>query len=437
MFPKKIKVTDGISLSVINTDKFKSSVFSFSLTTKYSLENSANVTILAKLLNRGSKKYPSIAEVNRALDELYSSYLEIKSNRKVNMLSFNLTADILDNKYALDGTDILGGVISVTADLLFNPLFLTEDFEDIFEHEKKLISDSLKASRVNPRSYATMRCAELVSRDEPCSFTLEMLMEAHEATTLESVREFYRNLLSASHIDVFYIGGESGDAVAAKLKSCFADFAPNSLTEEFCRPRAYMHKPYVFGSEQLPVSQGKLAMGFNMGVTLADGIHKYCTALLLNEIFGGSAASKLFLNVRERMSLCYYCSSSCGLYTGSMLVSCGFEVKNFEKVRSAILAEFENIQNGDISEFELEAAKKSLINVYTQLYDTPIELQAFYGERIFFGILDRIEDCISEFSSITAEEISALAQKISLAAAFYVEGTGIPTEESEGDEYDE
>ncbi len=443
MFPQKLSVTDSLSLSVINTDKFKSSVISVSLTTERTPDNMANSLILAGLMRRGTQSLPSMAQLNRALDELYGSYLEIKSSRLYDSLTFSITGEVLDNAYSPDGTDILGGVIDIASELLLHPSFLTSDFSEIFKQEKKLVADTFESARDNPRSYASMRATELLRRSDSGEPTLEALKEATAKATLEGVLEFYRSLLTSSNIDVFYVGSENSEYIKAKLASVFDDHKVKNASDKAKTPKAPTPLPYAFEIEKMPVSQGKLSLGFNTGITVSDGKEAYCTALLLNEIFGGSPASKLFLNVRERMSLCYYCSSSYSIYSGIMLVSSGIEVKNLEIAKNAIITEFEKLKSGEITEFELEAAKRSLTNSYTQLYDSPFDLQAFYSGRMFFGILDGIEDCIAAFSKIKAEDIAALAQRTVLSSAFFVEGTGVPRgeddneNESEAEEYGE
>jgi predicted Zn-dependent peptidase len=144
---------------------------------------------------------------------------------------------------------------------------------------------------------------------------------------------------------------------------------------------------------------------------------------MLNELLGGSPSSKLFLNVRERMSLCYFCSSSFSIYTGAIMVSCGIEPSNYSLAKNAILDQFEEIKKGNVSDFELSAAQKSISNSYLQLYDSPFDIQSFYSGRRFFGVDDEIEECLKKLMAVTKEQIKDLASSISLDAEFFIEGT--------------
>ena len=184
----------------------------------------------------------------------------------------------------------------------------------------------------------------------------------------------------------------------------------------------------------MPVSQGKLSLGFRTGVCSDSGTKDVYVAMMLNELFGASPASKLFLNVREKMSLCYYCSSSYHRYSGILTVNCGIESKNRALAEEAILAELNELAKGNISEIEFHAARKSLENSYRQIYDNPFELQAFYGTRELFGISETIEECRLSLLEVTAEEVAALAKKIIYDTSFFVEGIGGVESEDEENE---
>ena len=68
----------------------------------------------------------------------------------------------------------------------------------------------------------------------------------------------------------------------------------------------------------MDVAQAKLVMGFRTGIAVPGGD---VTAMrLMSALFGGTPHSKLFLNVREKLSLCYYCSSSYDRHKGKMCI---------------------------------------------------------------------------------------------------------------------
>lgn len=79
--------------------------------------------------------------------------------------------------------------------------------------------------------------------------------------------------------------------------------------------------------EELPVSQGKLVIGFRLGECMEDP--DIAALHVFNSVYGSGTSSKLFMNVRERLSLCYYASSIIDIHKGIMLVASGIEFEKF------------------------------------------------------------------------------------------------------------
>ena len=432
----KEKITDGISLSVIQSDKFKAGVIAFSLSLPLTRKGSAYNHILSGLLRRGTQKYPTMALLNRRLDELYGSYVEIKSNHVGNNLSLTFICEVLDNKYIPDGTDTIAGVIDIVSNMLLCPLFAGDKFDSsLFDQEIRNILDALNAEINNTRVYAVKRCAELMFEDYDDYPTVLETKSIVSSTTLDDIKAHYYSLINSAPLDVFYIGATPTEQLKKSILNAFGSHTFGSFGG-LCEAQAISRKDFTQASEQMPVSQGKLAMCFSTNCCISAESDDYYAALMLNEIFGGSASSKLFVNLREKMSLCYYCSSSYSTFSGIMTVSSGIEVKNFEKVKTAILDQLDQIKNGNISEEELYSAKRSILNAYRQLYDSPFDLQSFYSGRIMFGIPDTIEDCISKLSALKISDVVRVAQKVKLDALFFVEGT-YNSDTGEADEEDE
>ena len=116
--------------------------------------------------------------------------------------------------------------------------------------------------------------------------------------------QHYQQLLSASRLEIIYSGSCEESRVENALQEALA-MLPRGTAEELlpAQLRLPPSEPrYV--PEEMDVTQGKLAMGFRC---LSDDIP---AMIMVNLLFGGSSNSKLFLNVREKLSLCYYASSS-------------------------------------------------------------------------------------------------------------------------------
>ena len=121
MLLNKEEISKGIFLSTINTDKFKAETLSFSITSPISDNSLAYSLVLSGLLRRGTQKYPSVGALNRVLDDLYGSYVEIRSSQIGNNISLILNCEFLNSKYITENIDIIDGVIDIISQILLFP----------------------------------------------------------------------------------------------------------------------------------------------------------------------------------------------------------------------------------------------------------------------------------------------------------------------------
>ena len=432
MTPQTRHISDAITLDAIQTDRFKTGVLTITFSMPQDPVRAAHHILLTGIMRRGTRRYPSLAAINRRLDELYATEVEIRSSKLGKNLLMTITAELLDDRYVRSQTDILAGVIDALSEIVLHPLYENDTFdEETVAQEIRCAIDALDAEINNTRAYAVTRCTEAMYRETPEFPTVKKIKDVLRHADGKTLYRHYCDLLSHASVNVFYIGGAPIDRVATLLGTSFAEYPQGARAGVIALSPSTPCAALAL-KEQMPVSQGKLAMGFRTGVSIATA-PDYHKGLLLNELFGGSPASKLFLNVREKMSLCYYCSSSYSIYTGDMMVSSGIEVKNPARVRKAILSQFADIQQGRITEAEFEAAKRSLENCYRQIYDNPLDLSSFFGSRRFFGFGESVEDCRRAIAAVTREDVISLAQNVVCDTEFFIEGT-IEDEEVDADE---
>ena len=431
MTPNKVKLWDSVSLTSIQTSKFKTGMLSLSLCLPLSKRNSAHNSLISGVMRRGTEKYKNAAELNRALDELYAATVEFKSSRCGKHCLLTLSAEMLDNAYVADDIDVLDGVSEILSEMLLHPKTENGIFtEDAVTKEKTHVIDAIKAEINNPRAYASDRCAELLHRADDDFATLEDMLYEVEHTTAASLYEYYRSLLEDSSLSIYYVGSEPIEKVSEIIKRRFAAFSGSDKGE-----RTLLAEPYgeaVERTEKMAVSQGKLCLGFRTGVLASD--EEYFATALFNEIFGGSPASKLFMNVREKMSLCYYCSSRYDSFMGNVTVSAGINVSDRERAYAAIMAQLNDLKLGKISDEELTAAKKAVAHSFRQIYDYPFELVAFYRNKELFGIKATPESYSERFDAVSREQIVSAANKVVLDSVFFLEGTLEGSDEEDNDE---
>lgn len=431
MLPKQTIISDNIRLSSVYTDKFKTAALTFSLHTPLNERDYLLSLVLAGVMRRGTKNYPSMSSINKRLDELYASAIDIQSIINGNILTFCISAEILENKFTLDGTDICAEALKIISEILLSPITVDGAFPcSTVEYEKKFVKDSLEAETNNTKLYAASRIKELMSRNGTCFPTLKYMLAHIDEITPKELTEYYSHLISKTSLNIFYIGSENSESVSQKIQSAFMDFkcitthsTASTVPEKACE--------FLSVTEDMPVSQGKLALGMRTNTVM--GAKSNAAAIALNEIYGASPASKLFLNVRERLGLCYYCNSSYSPLSGNLTVFSGINSINREKATKEILHQFDEIKKGNISSAEMLAAKKSLEYSYMQIYDSPFSLQSFYTIRELFGIKETVDECKEKILSVTKNDICELANETLYDTCFFVNGTLAYGAEDEND----
>lgn len=397
-------------------------------------ETAASRALIPRVLRRGCTPYPTMRSITERLQELYNASLSTGGVSKLGeMQVITQTAWMLEDDVVPAGSDILGGVLSLFSDVWFHPLLRANQFdEDYTMGEKRTLTDSIRARINNKNAYAAMRCAQEMCRMEKYAVAETGTVESVAAASPESVYAAYGELLRSMPCEIYYVGRSDAGRVAEVLRRSFDNVKRSNLIHaatDVVRRADTVREV----TEDQPTAQAKLSLGFRMGVCEADG--KLPQMLLFNELFGASPTAKLFMNVREKLSLCYYCSSRIENLKGTMLVSCGIENEKKQAAQEEILAQLEDIRQGRISDSELEAAKKSLRCAFMQMGDDPASLARWEFGRRLSGRADASpEKELAVIESLGRADMAELARGITLDTVYFMRAAGDTAETEREDE---
>ncbi len=425
MIPNHETLWGGGGLRVISTQKFKSA--SFSLQTALPLERKEawKNTLLLAVLRRGCEQYPTLEALNSRLDYLWGAELSVRNFFRGDSQIIGLGAEFVDAAYLPAGEDPVGSLLEVMMQLLFHPLLDERGqlLERYVESEKSLHIDTIRSLSNNPRAYASAHCREAVYAAEPSGQSPMGRIEDVEQITAKELTEHWRRLTAHMTPDFFYVGGEDPKEIRAKIQRALqrelrcGEGEPVALT---VAPPVFK-KNTLYLQEELPVSQGQLLLALRTDVTLTHAL--YPALLVYNEILGASPISKLFVHVRERMSLCYHCSSSLNSYKGTVMILCGLEPSNRQRAEDAILAQISAMAQGDFTEEELTAAVLSLQNGYRQLSDSPGAMENYYYCRSLLGVNISPEALCRCLEQVTKDMVREVAATMRLDTVYFLNGT--------------
>ena len=368
---------------------------------------------------RGCEKYPTQADINKKLQYLYSGEVVARNDAFGEYQIFGLKSNMLDNRYSM-GTDVTMETIELICNMIFNPLLENKVFSESYTSGEKInLIDIIEAERNNKTKYSMQRLKEEMCKNEV--FGISKLGKAEDIQKIspQSLYNAYNEILSTCPIEIYFVGICDFECVSNFLVSQFNAIKRSPiLIKKATTIEKAIKITQIVDNEN--VKQGKLCLGYRTGYKVED--NKYYLLQLFNEVFGGSPTSKLFMNVREKMSLCYYCRSIVNQRNGIMLVASGIEFDKKEIAENAIIEQLNEIKNGNITREEFESARKSIRNGYLQVYDSAESMETWTFFRGLCGSCATPRDECDKIDTATIKDVQAVAKKMTLDTVYFLKG---------------
>lgn len=413
-------IAEGIRFCSVKTDKFKTCRVNISLAMPLDKNASARA-ILPFMFSRRCAKYPDYTSLNRVLDELYGATVSagVLKRGEAQVISFSMSA--IDDRFALDGDKVALECTKLLADMIFDPLTEGESFpENIIEQEKRLLVEAIENEQNDKRRYAMLRCEQLMFADEAYGINRFGSVEDVKALTPDVVYAAWRDVLEKATVQITMVSSMDPQPIVDLIREKFSEIErhPVDIKTQFV---SGLPKPEYI-SESMPLKQGKLVMGFRTGMRSEDDMMPAMKVAV--DIFGGGTYSKLFSVVREKMSLCYYCSAALFNSKGIVMVQSGIEDANEEKAKNEIINQLRLTAEGEFTDEDFSSSIKSLTDSILGNSDTPEEITAWYASQILRNELKAPETYAKEIGSVDRAEVVRAAKTIMLDTIFMLKSSG-------------
>ncbi len=417
---KQYTVCDGVGFRSIEDTRFKTMRiavnFLVPLDEKYQVAARA---LLPFLLTRASREYPDFTKMSARLAELYGASLSADVQKMGDTQVISVCATGLADDYTLEGGGISGDLAELLCSVLFQPLLVDGLFPaDGFEQERRQTIELIDSEFNDKRVYAKQRCEQILCEGEPYSVSRYGSRDSILSLKREDMTAIWRDLLRRARIEIMALGSCDPQPIRERFQKAFESVERDPVRSfpVLC-PEA--KSEVRVETERMEVAQSKLVLGFRTGEIAEQDRPAF---RLMTALWGGTPHSKLFLNVREKLSLCYYCSARCNVNKGFLLVESGVETQNIEPAKKEILAQLEEVQLGRFTEEELAAAKLSLCNNYRTIKDYLGGLESFYLSQIFNETVQTPEEAAQEISRVTAEQVTEAAKRVRLDTEYRLVG---------------
>lgn len=415
----RTEILPGVYLTAVQSDKFKTGCFSLNLLRPMKKEEAAANALIPSVLLRGSETCPDIASISAKLDELYGASVGTLVRKKGEVQLVGFYCDYVQDEYVDE--PVFAPVMAFLAELLLHPRLENGAFPEAVVDSEKLNLENAMLSRINDkRTYAASQLIRTMCAGQPYGIPRIGEPDDLKNITAKSLYAHYRDLLATSRVELFYMGSLSPAAVTKVLQTVLAELPRAEVFVPVGTTPAPAARPVQEKTERLDVTQGKLSLGFFTDITAKDP--RYPALVLAATVFGGGATSKLFTNVREEMSLCYYASASFEKFKGVLSVSSGVEFSKLETAKTEILRQLEACKAGDITDDELESARGYLVSDLKIAMDSPGRLDDYYMGQILLEQDGTMEDLASAIARVTKQEAADAIQALRLDTIYALEG---------------
>ena len=406
-----------IYLTEIYDEKFKSNMVKFSFVTPYDEKRSYANALLQVMLVSSNTEIKSRTELAMKMSELYGSSIRAGYGSIGDYQICGLSASYICDKFTINGENISSEVIRQLLLCLFSPDMNNGVFnEKYFEIRKQELVDSIRGNINDKRTYAMLKARHIIFEDEPAGFY--DTVEGAESVTQKDLVEAFDYLHRNAVIEITVCGGEKSEQVNEMIKAEVNRLERGDVQKIQYRKNSPLKKEPEIVSEKMNVNQSKLVLAYK------SGYEDIYTAKLCTMLLGGTPFSKLFSNVREKMSLCYYCSAGYIDRKGTMIIDSGVEIQNIEKTRKAVEQQLKAVADGDFTDEELYNTKLLLTGNFKSNYDNIYDMSGWYEAQNTRGTSFSPDEVTEIIMNISREDIIECAESFKLDTVYSIESTG-------------
>ena len=417
MSAKITQLSNGAEGVFIKNDRFNTTLVSFNFYVPLSNETAAEYALLPFVMTTCSAAYPNFSALNFKLAKLYGANLSASAEKVGDFQLLKIAISTIDDRFSLDNESLCDSATELLTQLVFEPKVQNGAFceEDVAREKRKAI-EHIRGDLAQKRTYAKKRLIEEMYKGEAYGVAKCGTEEQVQKITGESLYTAWKRLLSTAFLRVNVISRSMPqglfDGISQKLNSItrenIADCTESAPTVAAAKPNTVV--------EEMDIAQGKLCMGFSSDIY---GDEQSAAALtVMCDIFGGGPYSRLFTNVREKYSLCYYCSSSSVKSKGLITVDSGIEKENAEKAEKEILNQLSIIKQNLFTDEEFESSIKSITDSFKSYNDSQGLLDAWYSLKIVKDNLLSPEDAAEAILSVTRNDVVYAARGVKLHTVY-------------------
>ncbi len=412
-----LKLSRGVEGLFIKNSRFNTTLISYNFYLPLQKDTVASNALLPFILTSCSKKYPDFSRLNYKLAKLYGARLNATTEKYGDYQLLKMTISVINDKFSFDEDSLVKNASQLLLNLIFEPNLVDNVFtaEDL-EREKRKAIEHIKGEISEKRVFAKKRLIEEMYKNEAYGLPKCGTIEDVQNITGESLYKTWKNMLESAFVRIQVVGKKIPEGFFEDITERFSQIKRKNITKcTESAPTTPIKTPQNI-TDNMDVAQGKLCLGFSSEIYGNDDTS--LAVMVMTDIFGGGPYSRLFSNVREKMSLCYYCSASAIRQKGLITVESGVETQNCEKAEKEILNQLSIVKKGKFTDFEFESSIKSITDSLNSYNDSQNSIDLWYAIKINNKKLYSPEDIAKKISKITREDVISAAKGVKLHTVY-------------------
>lgn len=419
---KYTQICNGVNISYVKEEKFKTSMVSFSMFLPLDEKDASVNAILSAVLGRSCSKYPEFSLFNKHLEELYGADIYSSISKVGDSQMITLSLICINDNVSFDKSNVVSEATELLCEVIFSPCIEDGKFrENDINQAKRQVKENIKSQYNDKKTYARLRCEELMCKNEKFGINKYGNENDIDKATSEDVYDAWKKALKTSKIEIIVSGSVDYDSIYKMFYERFSNIERKNIF--LCNTEVIDSVDKVNEvKDVIDVSQCKLVMGFR--TRYYEPKYDVFPTRLMIALLGGTPNSKLFLHVREELSLCYYCYSRYDRVKGIMLIESGVEKSNLDKAKKEILKQLDSIKKGDFTDKEVEETKLYLIQQFNKVEDSLLDINGWYISQIFSDKPRTPFESSQAIKNVTRNQIIEAANNITPDTFYTLIGNG-------------
>lgn len=388
---------------VDQTKKFKTILITLKFKAKASKETFALRTLLPSMLRARTNQYKSRSEINLKLEQLYGANLQTQTSKMgvFNIITFQLK---ITSPLIVKDDSLFKDSLAFLKEIIYgHDNFYQKDLE----LEKRLLVEEIVAKENDKTRYALSRLTDVMFKGELYGYKTSGTKEDVESVTLNAFKSYYHTFLKEDELQIMLSGDVTNEEILlTKEEFNKASFTHNNVLDFETKTV----EEVINVTEYDQIQQSKLNIGYRSEIRYNDPL--YTATVLFNAALGGYVHSRLFVNVREKHSLCYYISSIYDAYKGVHFIYSGVDKNRLDLAKKVIDEEVLKLQTVKIKNEELDLSKQALINDLKEAEDSQgARINRKYNQ-LLLNKDKTIEEQINSILAVTPEDLLEVGKKL-------------------------